>query len=151
LKVFRIDISKQLCLLHHTFGNDKIRFDQHVWPTHLDKLALEFCCTPKTTMLKCKTRINIYKLASGTFTPCYSCFWVEYHNGSLKHHKHWFCPDDLNYCVGGTTWKFVVVRLVVPIVWPIQKGTNLTQKEVTTLEEARFSFDRLCRNKVQSW
>ncbi len=31
--------------------------------------------------------------------------------------------------------------LVVPIVWPIQEGINLTQKEATTLEEAGFCFD----------
>jgi hypothetical protein len=24
-------MSKQLCLSHHTFGNDKIKFDQHIW------------------------------------------------------------------------------------------------------------------------
>jgi hypothetical protein len=50
--------------------------------------------------------------------------------------------------VGGITQKFVVARLVVPIVWPIQEGINLTRKEVTTLEEAGFSFDSLCRYNV---
>jgi hypothetical protein len=44
--------------------------------------------------------------------------------------------------------KFVIVRLVVPTIWPIQKGIKLTQKEVTTLKEARFSFDCLCKNNV---
>ncbi len=34
----------------------------------------------------------------------------------------------------GTTQKFVIVIPIVPIVWPIQEGTNLTQKEVTTLD-----------------
>ncbi len=41
-------------------------------------------------------------------------------------------------------------KLIVPTLWPIQEGTNLTQKEVTTLEEVGFSFDCLCRNNVQS-
>ncbi len=31
LKVFPTNISKQLCPSHHTFGNDKIKFDRHVW------------------------------------------------------------------------------------------------------------------------
>jgi hypothetical protein len=31
LKVFPIDISKKLWASHHTIGNDKIRFDQHIW------------------------------------------------------------------------------------------------------------------------
>jgi len=35
-------------------------------------------------------------------------------------------------------------------VWPIQEGTNLTQKEVTTLEEVGFSFDYMHRNIAQS-
>jgi hypothetical protein len=96
-------------------------------------------------MVKCKAKINLYKSISGTPTPCYSGFWVQYHSGSLEHHKHWFCPNDFNYCIGGTKQKFVVVRLIVPIVWPIKEGTNLTQKEVTTLEEVAFSFDPLCK------
>jgi hypothetical protein len=57
---------------------------------------------------------------------------------------HWFCLDDLNHCVSGTTQKYAVVRPSVPIVWPIQEGTDLTQKEVTTLEEVGFSFDSNC-------
>jgi hypothetical protein len=40
--------------------------------------------------------------------------------------------------------------LVVPTTWPIQEGTNLTQKKVTTLEKAWFSFDYLRKNNVQS-
>jgi hypothetical protein len=52
--------------------------------------------------------------------------------------------------VGGTIQKLGVARLVVPTIWPIQEGVNLTQKEVTILEEARFSFDHLCRNNAQS-
>ncbi len=38
----------------------------------------------------------------------------------------------------GTTQKFVIAIPIVPIVWPIQEGTNLTQKEVTTLERGRI-------------
>jgi hypothetical protein len=46
--------------------------------------------------------------------------------------------------------KYAIGRPLVPTVWPIQKGINLIQKEVTTLEKVRFSFDRLLRNNVQS-
>jgi hypothetical protein len=52
--------------------------------------------------------------------------------------------------VGGTTQKFAIVKPIVPTAWPILVGTNLTQKEVTALKEVGFSFDRLCRNNVQS-
>ncbi len=44
------------------------------------------CCPPKfavwcfalqkTTRLKCKTNINLYKFVSGTFAPCYLGLWV---------------------------------------------------------------------------
>jgi hypothetical protein len=36
--------------------------------------------------------------------------------------------------------KYVVAKPQVPTVWPIQEGTNLTQKEVTTLKKVGFSF-----------
>jgi hypothetical protein len=61
---------------------------------------------------------------------------------------HSFCLDDLNCYVGGTTQKYVIPRPSVLAIWPIKEGTDLTQKEVTTLKEARFSLD--C-NHVQSF
>jgi hypothetical protein len=54
---------------------------------------------------------------------------------------HWFCPDDLSHCVNGTTQKYAIIKPLIPIVWPIQEDINLTQKEITTLEEVGFSFD----------
>jgi hypothetical protein len=59
----------------------------------------------------------------------------------LEHHKHWLCPNDLNHCVHGITQKYVVARPLVPIVWPIQEGIDLIEKEATTLKEMGFSFD----------
>jgi hypothetical protein len=52
--------------------------------------------------------------------------------------------------VGGTTQKFVVVKLAVLTIWPIQEGTNLIQKEATTPKEVGFSFDCLRKNNAQS-
>jgi hypothetical protein len=104
----------------------------------------------KTIGLKWKTRINLYKFISGTHAPCYSSFWVQYHSRSLKHHKHQFCPNDFSHCIGGTTQKIVISRHVVPTIWVIQEGINLIQKDVTTLEKARFSCDRPHRNNTQS-
>jgi hypothetical protein len=59
-----------------------------------------------------------------------------------------FVFDDFSHCVRGTTQNIIIVRPVVPTVWPIQEGIKLTQKEATTLKEARFSFDCLCKNNV---
>ncbi len=47
--------------------------------------------------------------------------------------------------------KFAIARHVVPTIWPIQKGSNLTQKKVITLEKAtRFSFDCLHKNNTRN-
>ncbi len=73
-------------------------------------------------------------------TPCYLGSWVQYQSGSLKYHKHWFFPNDLSCCIGGTMQKYVVAKPQVPTVWPIQEDINLTQKEVTTLKKIGFSF-----------
>jgi hypothetical protein len=97
---------------------------------------------------KCKTRIIFYKYGSDILAPFYLGLWVQYYNESSKHHKHWFCHDDLSHCNCWITQKFAVVRLTILIVWPIQKGIHLTKKEVTILKEAGFSFEPLHINNV---
>jgi len=77
------------------------------------------------TTVRCKTRINLYKSISATPVSRYLGFWVQYHNESLEHHKHWFCRDDFDRCVHGTTQKYVITRPIVPTIWPIQEGINL--------------------------
>jgi hypothetical protein len=54
---------------------------------------------------------------------------------------HWFCLDDLSCCVRGITRKYTIVRPLVPTIWFIQEGINLTQNEVIILKEVGFSFD----------
>jgi hypothetical protein len=39
---------------------------------------------------------------------------------------HWFCFNDLSHYVSGTSQKYVIVRLLVPIVWPIQEVIHLS-------------------------
>jgi hypothetical protein len=46
--------------------------------------------------------------------------------------------------------KCVVAKLQVPSFWPIQEDTNLTQKEVTCLEEARCFFNHQHKNNACS-
>jgi hypothetical protein len=46
---------------------------------------------------------QLLQICNGIITPCYLGFWVQYHNRSLEHHKHWFCHDDFCHYVGGTT------------------------------------------------
>jgi hypothetical protein len=52
--------------------------------------------------------------------------------------------------VGGSAQKYVVVRLHVPIVWPIHHGVNLNKKKVSYLEEVGFLFDSKHKNNLQS-
>jgi hypothetical protein len=54
---------------------------------------------------------------------------------------HWFCPNELSRCVDGISQKYVVTKPLIPTIWPIQEGIDLTHKEVITLEEAGFPFD----------
>jgi hypothetical protein len=45
-------------------------------------------------------------------------------------------------------WKYVIARAWIPTIWPIQEGSDLIQKEVTTLEEVGFSFDCNCAQSL---
>ncbi len=54
---------------------------------------------------------------------------------TLKLHKFWFCADDMNCYVRGTKHRYVVDRLVVSLIWPMQKRTKLSHIEVKALEK----------------
>jgi len=42
-----------------------------------------------------------------------------------------------------------IIEKTFKLNWPIQKGINLTQKEVTTLEKTWFSFNHFIWTKFQ--
>ncbi len=104
----------------------------------------------KNIDVKCTWNINTYKMTFKTPIPCYSSFWAQFQFGSLEHHKHWLYLNDFNHCVGGFSWKYVIARLHVLIIWLVQHGVNFTRKEVSSLEEVRFLLDFKCRNNPQS-
>jgi hypothetical protein len=56
----------------------------------------------------------------------------------------------LSHYINGTLQKIAIVRHVVPTIRPIKEGTNLTQNELTILEEVGFSFDHLRESNIQS-
>ncbi len=95
----------------------------------------------KNTSVKCTRKINTHKTTFGSIAPCYFGFCAQLWYEALEHHKHWFCLDDWIIIVGGSLKKYVVACPHVSIVWPIQHGVNLTQKEVSSLEEDGFMFD----------
>jgi hypothetical protein len=64
--------------------------------------------------------------------------WSVAKGAVIELHKFWFCHHDQSCCVGSTKRKYTIGRLIVPSLWLMQEGTNLTQDEVTTLEEVGF-------------
>ncbi len=100
--------------------------------------------------MKCIWKINTHKMTSRTLTPCYFGFWAQFQYGAFKHHKYRFNPNDFNTYVRGFSQKYVVVRLHVLIVWHVQHGLNLNQKEVSYLEKVGFLFGFEHKNNPQS-
>jgi hypothetical protein len=71
-------------------------------------------------------------------SPCYDGLWSDLKGFAPIHHKFWFCANDLTRCVRRTRRKYFFDRPLVPSTWLVQVVTNLTQFDVTALEEARF-------------
>jgi hypothetical protein len=88
--------------------------------------------------LRCDARIIAKKTIHGILNPCYNGLWFDLKGSASIRHKFWFCANDLTCCVGGIGRKYYVDRPLVPSMWSMQVGTNLTHFEVTTLEEAGF-------------
>jgi hypothetical protein len=78
-------------------------------------------------------------------SPCYDGLWFHLQGSTPICHKFWFCEDDLIHYVGGIGRKYSVDRPLVPSTWPMQEGIDLTQFEVTTLEEVRFVLCKACK------
>jgi hypothetical protein len=89
-------------------------------------------------MKHCDARIIVRRIIRGIPNPCYDGLWFNLKGSTPIRYKFWFCANDLTRCVGGTRRKYCVDRPLLPSTWPMQVGTNLTQFELTTLEEAGF-------------
>jgi len=48
----------------------------------------------------------------------------------------------MNRFMGGTKCKYVFERPVVPSIWPMQEGTNLSQDEVKFPKQVGFVFNK---------
>jgi hypothetical protein len=57
-------------------------------------------------------------------------------------HEFWFYVDDINHCVGGTKHKYVINKLTILYIWPMQKGINVSQVEVKSFEEKGFFLNK---------
>ena len=54
--------------------------------------------------------------------------------------EFFFCNDDIECCVKGTTRKWVQSRSDISSIWPVKIGTNLSRKEILDLESAGFQL-----------
>ena len=84
---------------------------------------------------KCTQKIFLSILAPTYF----GIFHVRSKNQDFEQFFY-FCPNDIARCVKGTRRKWVKSCPDVPHVWPVQRGTNLTAREIMTLEEVGFQF-----------
>ncbi len=82
----------------------------------------------------------------GILIPCYVGNWSATKGVAIELHKFQFCYDDHNRCVRGTRKKYTIGRLVVPSIWHVQKGNDLTQNEVMPLEKSSFLLSEKLRS-----
>jgi len=76
----------------------------------------------------------------GILAPCYVGNWSVSKGVGIELQKFWFCHDDQSHCVKNTKRKYTIRRFIVPSLWHVQEGTNLTQDEMITLKDASFFF-----------
>ena len=48
--------------------------------------------------------------------------------------------DDIECCVKGTKWKWVISMPEIPAIWPVKRGTNLSKQEILALEAVGFQL-----------
>ena len=60
--------------------------------------------------------------------------------------QFFFCSDDIERCVKDSCRKWVIPysdtlkRPLVPTIWSIKIGTNLTRSKIVALEDASFQL-----------
>jgi hypothetical protein len=78
----------------------------------------------------------------GTPTLMYKGLKKKYRSTNNVEYKFWFCLDDIKRCVSGNKKKYVLDWPVVPIIWPVKIGTNLSRQEVLALEDVGFQLQQ---------
>ena len=73
-----------------------------------------------------------------TLAPTYKGLMKEFRSPNNVECEFWFCPDDVKRCVSGSLKKYVLDWPIVPNMWPVKIGTNLSREEVLALENVRF-------------
>jgi hypothetical protein len=100
-------------------------------------LNTHYFAIQRDLMKHCDIKIVAKKTVHDIFGPCYNGFWFDLKGSAPIRHKFWFCADDLTHYIGRTRRKYCVNRPLVLSTWPVQVRTDLTQFEMTTLEEVK--------------
>ena len=53
----------------------------------------------------------------------------------------WFCPDNVDH-TWQTTSSITHAPARIPIVWPVEEGTNIIHEEIIKLENAGFNLEK---------
>ena len=77
--------------------------------------------------------LKIAKGKKGTAAPTYRGRKQEYGTKREVIVDFWFCSDDIHRCVKGSKRKWVIDWPLVPDVWPVLSGTNLSREETLLL------------------
>ena len=95
-------------------------------------------CFAQQAITKKKCIALIVQDGKSTAAPTYTGLMDNYRKNKKESMQFSFCNDDIERCVKGTKRKWVVSRPEVPKVWPVKLGTNLSTKEILSLENAGF-------------
>ena len=77
--------------------------------------------------------------------PTYTGTWHHYKLQSMKRMDFVFCLDDIERCVKGPRWKWVMPfsgneqKPPIPPIWPVKIGTNLTVQRSSRLKTHVFN------------
>jgi hypothetical protein len=97
-------------------------------------------CFAQQAITKKNCKAKIVQGNTATAAPTYTGIMEHHQKKTDKVMEFFFCNDDIERCVKGTKRRWVKSRPVVPNVWPVKIGTNLSRKEILDLEQAGFQL-----------
>ena len=97
-------------------------------------------CFAQQAITKKKCEAKIVQCNKPTAAPTYTGVMQNAHKKRPERMEFFFCNDDIERCVKGTTRKWVQLRPDIPSIWLVKIGTNLLKKEILDLENAGFQL-----------
>jgi hypothetical protein len=88
--------------------------------------------------MKKKCTAKIIQDNKSTATLTYTGMMYHYSKTKEECMQFFFCNDDIERCVKGTRRRYIQSRSIIPSIWPVKIGTNLSKKEILDLENIGF-------------